>query len=106
MSSLAAFIDLIDDRLVLVTFLPLNFVDANRLDAFQTAMLQTPRNRMFYLVVDMIPAHSKTYGHVLSAHPASPAGKKPLIRRRQLILAFRPQNTFHLHAAHCTRRMV
>ena len=62
-------------------------------------MGQSPRNGVFYRVVDMVPADVKTARHFFPAHPPGPASEKPLVLRRQMILACRPRNPFGFHTA-------
>ena len=45
-------------------FSPGDFVDPDRLDAFQAAMLQTPENGVFYRAKHVLPGGVKRFGNL------------------------------------------
>ena len=72
-------------------------------------MRQPPGNRVFYRVVNVIPAHLKALCYLLSTHPTSPASQEPFVLGRQRTFAFRPWNPLNLDATrrpiHATHRI-
>ena len=79
--------------------MPLNFIDADRLDVVEVAVLQTPGNGVFHRFVDMLPADAEGDGNFLPGHASRPASKEPFVLSGQGTLAFRPGNTLHLDTA-------
>jgi hypothetical protein len=81
--SLAMRIDLINDCLVFVTAIPLDFVHADGLDVFQFAMSQPPRNCVFHRLKDAFPAYRESSRDLLPRHSPRP------FRQEAFVLACR-----------------
>jgi hypothetical protein len=92
-------VNLIDDRKVLVSSFPKNFVHADRVNTGHIAVSKSPLHRPLYRAEDLFPGRFKNPGYVLPGKPFCPSGKKLHIGRRQCMLAFRPRYFFHFNSA-------
>lgn len=88
---LAVFVDLIDQSQVMVASVPLDLVDAHRLDAAQIDMVASPQDRHLHGAKDAGPTGLKRFGNLLPAQALGPSGQEPGERRRQVVLALRPK---------------
>jgi hypothetical protein len=79
--------------------LPLDLVHADRLDALQIPMCQTPRHCVFYRAKHMLPGRPKDPCHVLPREPPGPLRQEPFVAGRQRTLPLRPRHPFHFHPA-------
>ncbi len=61
--ALLVFVDWIGNGLTTMAFMPLGFVDADRLDMIGTTVLQSPRNSVFHSFGDMLPTNVSSMGH-------------------------------------------
>src|ERR1700728_4463879 len=91
---LHAVFDLIDQRQILVPAAPLDFIDADGLDAAHVAMHYSSKYRVFYRTKHVIPGGVKHVGHLLPRQPLRPPSQEPAVARRQMALAISPGNLF------------
>ena len=92
-------VDLVDNGLVVMAPVPLNFIDADGLDVIEVAVLQSPGNSVFHSFVDMLPTNTESGGNLFPRHATRPKGKEPFVLGGQGTLAFCPRNTLDLDAA-------
>lgn len=100
--SLEPFVNLVNQGEVLVPPLPLNLIDANGLNAFKRAMLESPLDGHGYRAIDGFPRCPKDRGDLFPGEPLGPAGQEPLESDGQRTLAIRPGNDLDLDAAALT----
>jgi hypothetical protein len=67
-------IDLIDQRQILVAFGVLNFIDADRVDLAEHAVLQSPGDDMFDRIEHLVPGSAKALGGFFPRKAARPTG--------------------------------
>jgi len=92
-------VNLIDDRKILVSPFPKNFIHADRVDIGHIAVSKPPLHRPFHGAKDLFPGRLKNPSHVLPRKPFCPSGEKLHIGRRQRMFAFRPGHPFHFNSA-------
>ncbi|MEI9977149.1 MAG: hypothetical protein WDO73_36905 [Ignavibacteriota bacterium] len=68
----------------------LDFIDANRIDLTESAVLQSKRDDMFDGVEHLVPGGAERLGRFLPRKPARPAGQKQHVGIGQLMLAVAP----------------
>jgi len=96
---LALSVNLIDDRKILVSSFPKDFIHADRVDIGHIAVGKPPLHRPFHRAKDLFPGRLKNPGCILPRKPFCPSGEKLHIGRRQCMLAFRPGHPFHFNSA-------
>jgi hypothetical protein len=100
------FIDVGDQRQVVVSSAPLELVDANRLNPGEFQVLTAPAYRHLDRAEDLLPARSEDLGDLLAAQPLGPACQEPCIGLRQAVFALGPEHPLHPYPAAPTRPMV
>src|SRR5258706_4415638 len=83
-------IDLVDEREVLVAFLPRELVDANRANAIQVAVCESPTDRVLDAPEDRVPRAPESTSGLAPRKHTSPVRQEPRERERRLHLAGRP----------------
>ena len=94
-----ALIDLVDDREELVAPTPQDFIDADRPDPLEIAVLQTPADGHLDRSEHALPRRLERLRYLGPAHPFRPAGEEPGVRGRRLVLAAAPGHRLDYHAA-------
>ena len=87
----SSLLDLVDQRQVIVPPLPLNFVHADGLDAFQGPDGPVPTKPRVSPTRRRSPARAEGGGHLLPRQPLGPARQEPAIAGRQVALALAPR---------------
>src|SRR3990170_1867828 len=92
-------LDLVDQRQVVMSPLPLDLIHANRLERTEILVEDAPENRVFDRLKDVPPRGAEDCGHFLPGQIFGPTGQEPTIARRQMALSHRPRHTLDRHAA-------
>ena len=83
----------------MVPSVPLDLVDAHRLDAAQIDVVASPQHRHLHGAKDARPTGLKSFGNLLPAQALGPSRQEPGERRRQVVLALRPRNGLDVDSA-------
>ena len=94
-----AVVELVDEREVLVALLPRQFIDADRVDAIEAAMLEAPANGVLDAAEDGVPARAKPPCALHPREHARPARDEPHERVGRVRLARRPRHQLDHDAA-------
>src|SRR5258706_646016 len=92
-------IDLVDEREVLVAFLPRELVDANRANAIQVAVCESPTDRVLDAPEDRVPRAPESTSGLAPRKHTSPVRQEPRERERRLHLARCPWHHLDSDAA-------
>src|SRR5262249_8801891 len=87
-------VDLIDQGQVLVAFGVLDFIDANRVDLTEGAVLQSPGDDMFDRIEHLVPGRAKALCGFFPRKAACPTRQEKHVRLGQGALAVAPGNFF------------